>query len=583
MADRAPKDILYDIVLITSDEAKRIAEVNGLSMESLSAKQQATVHAYATAMRNGRWVLNGDALIFGKDGRTLHDGRKRVLAAATFGFSFPTMTVSGIANDAVITIGEHRKRPPSVALYVAGDDDAPSVASAVLTATSIAQCGRANGHHAIPASLIPDFVSDHPEIATAVEKTKGTLVAKALGRGLAAGLRFLADIADEELSEEFFGQLEAALNGSGRRGTAHALAQAIEGTNDPARFDSASSRKARALYFIKAWNAFHAGRNITQLQIKPNEPPALMAGVAPRMFDDYRIDPAAKAVKPDRMVSAAYRRLVNKAGITLEIVRMTPKMATELLEKNGPDLGNIQRNRRIADKTIQRYAADMEKGYWKLNGQTVKISDNGRLIDGQHRLFGVVRSGRTVTMLVARGIDQATFTTFDNGASTSFGDYLRGLEVPYHTSIAGAARIVWLQQNDRLGEGWGPSKSDLLATWKQHPEIGRYGAAASTHELRRLLNRHIVMSVFYMLSTHSRAKAEAFLEKLRSGVNLSAGDPALALRARLIALREGQRGLSGERVKLLMLMMAWQAAIAGRKIDVLRVTRTENFPGSFLT
>ena len=48
---------------------------------------------------------------------------------------------------------------------------------------------------------------------------------------------------------------------------------------------------------------------------------------------------------------------------------------------------------------------EMQDGKWRLNGKTICFDSTGRLLNGQHRLSAVVRSGVTLTTVVVRGLD----------------------------------------------------------------------------------------------------------------------------------------------------------------------------------
>lgn len=81
-----------------------------------------------------------------------------------------------------------------------------------------------------------------------------------------------------------------------------------------------------------------------------------------------------------------------------KVESITPEYAMEVLEHHNP------RNRSIAENTVNSYALDMKNGRWTLNHQGIAFDENGDLIDGQHRLWAVVFSGKTIEMLVTRGI-----------------------------------------------------------------------------------------------------------------------------------------------------------------------------------
>jgi len=66
---------------------------------------------------------------------------------------------------------------------------------------------------------------------------------------------------------------------------------------------------------------------------------------------------------------------------------ITPTHAKYILDNHNPNTCKMRA------EAVKRYAEDMAKGNWKLNGETIKVTPNGQLLDGQHRLAGCVMSG----------------------------------------------------------------------------------------------------------------------------------------------------------------------------------------------
>lgn len=75
-------------------------------------------------------------------------------------------------------------------------------------------------------------------------------------------------------------------------------------------------------------------------------------------------------------------------------------------------------NRPMQNKRVNQYAADMLAGRWILTHQGIAFDCEGNLIDGQHRLQAVVRSGKAVYMVVAYNVprgNMANPTIIDGG------------------------------------------------------------------------------------------------------------------------------------------------------------------------
>ena len=69
-----------------------------------------------------------------------------------------------------------------------------------------------------------------------------------------------------------------------------------------------------------------------------------------------------------------------------EVRFICPEVARSMLE-------NHTNYRRISDPTVRKYAAMMSRGEWHQESPPIIFSYNGTLVDGQHRLAAVVKSG----------------------------------------------------------------------------------------------------------------------------------------------------------------------------------------------
>lgn len=208
---------------------------------------------------------------------------------------------------------------------------------------------------------------------------------------------------------------------------------------------------------------------------------------------------------------------------------ISPSLALALLERNT-------HNRPISDERVQVYARDMRAGVWQDNNQGIAFGRDGKLYDGQHRLWAVVESQATVRMLVVRGLPPEARETIDQGRSRTLSDTLQIVD-----GEQDAARMIsWLRAIECLH--------------------GRSNRVLSTHDARELINRHRASLTW--LSKHgprqqpfSRApvmgalayahivlgaEIEPFIVGYTTGASLPPGHPALALR-NYVAERLGQK------------------------------------------
>lgn len=158
-----------------------------------------------------------------------------------------------------------------------------------------------------------------------------------------------------------------------------------------------------------------------------------------------------------------------KNEITEEIVNLTPGMAAAILSLNS-------KNRPASNSHTKRLAQAMLDGEWLYNGDAIRVSSEGVLLDGQHRLLAVILSGVTIKARIIYGLAPGCFTTIDTGRRRSARDALAVEGIPNYTIVASAARIL---HNYRLGN-WQNSFSSgrkalsntaILETVNNTPEL----------------------------------------------------------------------------------------------------------------
>ena len=104
-------------------------------------------------------------------------------------------------------------------------------------------------------------------------------------------------------------------------------------------------------------------------------------------------------------------------GSSVELKRISPEMASSLLNKN-------KRNRAIKPGNIEKFAAAMKAGEWDINGETIKISEEGNLLDGQNRLYACVKAGVPFDTWVVYNVPEEMMDTIDIGAARTPADHL---------------------------------------------------------------------------------------------------------------------------------------------------------------
>lgn len=155
--------------------------------------------------------------------------------------------------------------------------------------------------------------------------------------------------------------------------------------------------------------------------------------------------------------------------IRVEFELISPQQAQNILSANSKN------QRKINHKLVIRYAEQMQKGIWAGgNGETIKISGDGELIDGQHRLSAIVMAKKPVKMMIMRGIFADHCVTLDAGKSRTLADVLEiktGGTVANTARIAGAIKLLLVARSTIARHDSGEKRHALETEKKAHLKL----------------------------------------------------------------------------------------------------------------
>lgn len=253
--------------------------------------------------------------------------------------------------------------------------------------------------------------------------------------------------------------------------------------------------------------------------------------------------------------------------ITLETI--TPHKAAEMLKFNHS-------NRAMVANHLNRLISEMLAGDWKVTGDTIKINGD-RLLDGQHRLEAVVRSGVSIQCFIARNVDTDSFPMIDTGRTRMGGDVLSALG--YHNVFitASAARMIWYYEH-RIARLDGPlSNNTVLHTVKRHPTLPAFISELSGYIFCKT---GALVSALYWLSLADQDKADEFISSFTGGVDLKITNPIYLLRERVINDRLLRATKHGRKRLVAMAFRTWANWLEGKTTAHLKATSPdeENFP-----
>jgi len=232
---------------------------------------------------------------------------------------------------------------------------------------------------------------------------------------------------------------------------------------------------------------------------------------------------------------------------------ITPQLATTLLETN-------QANRPINQTYLARFAAAMREGRWRLNGETIKISENHVLLDGQHRLYACIEADVPFQSWVIEGIPADVFDTIDIGRPKSAANFLSVRGCHQATKVAAAIRWTIFLESPSSGDRNKSSIStdEVVSFWLANPEINEAVLIADQAARALSIATGVCAALFFLFSKKSQIEALRFFQDLSSGADLHQGDAVFLLRS-IITRRQGsQRARRELAVDLPSLMIrAW--------------------------
>ncbi|WP_179145411.1 hypothetical protein [Rhizobium sp. RU36D] len=221
---------------------------------------------------------------------------------------------------------------------------------------------------------------------------------------------------------------------------------------------------------------------------------------------------------------------------------------------------------------MRAYADAMRRGEWLLNGEAIIISRSGALNDGQHRLNAVIRSGTTVPMMLAFGLDRDSRHTVDQGAARTPGNILSMYGEKNANSLATAISFVWLYEGNRVAGSY-PSPEEMMDVLDANPAIRE--ALNSTDKLSRQfqLSKGYIAGAAHICARSKQTMLDSFVHSLTTGIGIDSDrDPVFVLRKRfmghLAQTRRGTRMSALEQAAVFI--KAFNAFRSGRSSGVLR-------------
>lgn len=265
-------------------------------------------------------------------------------------------------------------------------------------------------------------------------------------------------------------------------------------------------------------------------------------------------------------------------NIKTEIRTVTPEWAKQMLDELDKQVAAGQfRQRGVAVRRVERYAADMTAGNWGLNGESICIDENGHLLNGQHRLHAVCKAGVSVKMIVVYNVPEMintklrTIDTVDTGYARSASCQLRIDGHTYGNIMAATAKLTAL-----LAHGGGLQKHAFTLSNPQTILIAKLlegnivNTAKPLDSRAKHLLRSYIVTPLALLRCFDTDTADLFTTDLIEMANLKKGDPVLALNRYLNRPYRPKGSNSYQMECVYAVSSAICLYASGKKIDYIR-------------
>ncbi|CAH1602682.1 conserved hypothetical protein [Vibrio jasicida] len=235
----------------------------------------------------------------------------------------------------------------------------------------------------------------------------------------------------------------------------------------------------------------------------------------------------------------------HRTPTTLSMVTLTPPVIDLLLSRNVNNIPPVKGK-------IRLYAELMRAGDWKYNGDSLRVSARGVLLDGQNRLMAAKEAKFNLVSDIVVGLPDDVFNTIDQGRvrqrshllARSLGNTASQSES--NTISKAVSKIMKHDQgySQMTGESRA-ARSKLLITpdliydyVENHPDIlDEVKYVKDTFGSRSLLPQSTILYLYHIGSRFDKEYTEIYLNKLLKSTGLKDGETLHHLNQALIRVK----------------------------------------------
>lgn len=250
-------------------------------------------------------------------------------------------------------------------------------------------------------------------------------------------------------------------------------------------------------------------------------------------------------------------------GIEVFFAWVGPALAEELLTSYEIDY------RKLRPKHADNLARDMSSNNWNFDGSPIRIDVNGNLLDGQHRLTAVKKSGIRLLFLFVTGLPVSVYSTIDTVLARRFADALRKDK---YNNVTGRGALVnildrWLTHKP-LDLAYKLTHTELYAIHDKHVNgIDRAMELTVGIAKKTPMQTSLIAFSWWILLQIDEEKAHNFMTQFIHGESIKRTMPAFTIRTKF--LNESDRRFNRQET-LDMFFQAWNAFYVGNTLASVR-------------
>lgn len=252
---------------------------------------------------------------------------------------------------------------------------------------------------------------------------------------------------------------------------------------------------------------------------------------------------------------------------------ITPSMATNFLNKN-------EHNRKLSVRRAGFLAESMVRGEWQFNGDAIRISTTGRLLDGQHRLKAIELCGIGQRVVLVTELNDESFTTIDIGHARDASQMLAISGETNTAALAAAAKMHLSYKKTGRPIHGNPDKkatpTQVVLFCKQDQAIKKSATFSTSNKwVRKYFSPSIAAFCHYEFGLVNPEVRDMFFTEITSGEFSYHDSPIRIIRDMIIEDRGGHSRMDRSR-KLAMIFKAFNLFSKGKSAKMIRLSKDQD-------